>query len=70
MTVALFIEHAQDCYVVQIHISYTKLLVFIHFRINDIVLRVNGKPMYNVTHHQAVKELKNSGSRVELVMTM
>ncbi|XP_078485164.1 tight junction protein 2-like [Ciona intestinalis] len=37
-------------------------------KINDIVLRVNGRPMYNVAHHQAVKELKNAGHRVELTI--
>uniref|UniRef100_H2ZLR5 Tight junction protein ZO-2 n=1 Tax=Ciona savignyi TaxID=51511 RepID=H2ZLR5_CIOSA len=41
---------------------------FDKLKINDIVLRVNGKPMYNMAHHQAVKELKNSGQRVELTI--
>lgn len=43
------------------------IFVFNVCRINDIVLRVNGKPMFNMVHHQAVKELKNAGQRVELV---
>jgi len=36
-------------------------------RIGDIVLRVNGKPMFNMSHGQAVRELKNAGQRIEVV---
>ena len=38
------------------------------YRVNDIVLRVNSKPMFNMEHAKAVKELKNAGQRVELVI--
>ena len=36
-------------------------------RVNDIIIRINGKPTYNMGQGQAVRELKSCGNRVELV---
>ncbi|XP_076812481.1 tight junction protein ZO-1-like isoform X3 [Clavelina lepadiformis] len=41
---------------------------FERLKVNDIVMRVNGKPMFNMEHSRAVKELKNAGHRVELLI--
>jgi len=37
-------------------------------QVNDIIIRINGKPTYNMGQGQAVRELKSCGNRVELTI--
>lgn len=43
------------------------MFIIVHYRINDRVMSVNGIPLENVDHKQAIAVLKDSGNKVNLV---
>lgn len=43
------------------------MFIVVHCRINDRVMSVNGIPLENVDHKQAIAVLKDSGNKVNLV---
>lgn len=46
-----------------------ELMIWLLFRINDVILSVNGVDCVNASHAQAVDALKRAGNTVHLVRT-